>query len=475
MTLALFSIDEFTKVTGARLHYGERESLIEGVTSDSRRIASGDMFVAIAGERVDGHSFVPQAFAKGARAALIAHLSPEIDAALSPGRSAIICGDPVISTGAMARHYRQKFPVRVVGVTGSVGKTTTKDMIASVLGTTFTTLKNEGNLNTEIGVPLTLFRLRKEHQVAVIEMAMRGSGQIAYLAGLSGPSVGVITNIGETHLEVMGSVENTARAKAELLAVLPPDGTAVLNRDNPWVVKVGERHPGNKVWYSVQEHADVCATDIESLSDKGMEFTVVTGQGMLRMSEPLPGYHNVSNALASVALGLVFGVPLERIRAGLLDLVATGARSEVIDMGGFRLINDTYNASPASTRAALSVLKDIAKGRRSVAVLGNMLELGAYTRLGHVEVGESIVKHRVDVLLAVGDLAQDVARAARKMGHKNALLAQDNEEAAATLLDLVRPGDVVLVKGSRGVHMEDIVLRLKAHFGAGGKGHELHI
>lgn len=483
--LALFSVKDMLEVTGASLKAGWPEVKVLGVTSDSRQVAPGDLFVAIKGERVDGHAFVPDAFAKGASCALVSHVTPEMAAArqaCSPegdpdgsGASIVVTPDPVLAMGTLARWYREKFSVKVVGITGSVGKTTTKDMVASVLATHFRTLRNRGNLNTEVGVPLTLFQLRREHEVAVIEMAMRGPGQIGYLAGLAQPVVGVLTNIGETHLETLGSVENVARTKAELLGALPPSGLAVLNRDSPWVVRMGDQHKGEKVWYSVHQLADYVATDVVSLADRGMEFTLVTPKGIARVREGLPGYHNVSNALAAAAVATgFFGLLPEDVKAGLDSMESSGSRSEVLDIAGFRLINDTYNSSPASSRAALAVLKDVARGGRTIAVLGDMLELGTYSRLGHAEVGENVAKQRIDVLITMGELSEHLAGAARAHGARAVIETGEHDGAVRALLETVRPGDTVLVKGSRGMHMEDVVYAVKSHFGVGGVRRDSH-
>ena len=483
--LALFSVKDMLEVTGACLQAGRPEGEVSGVTSDSRQVASGDLFVAIKGERVDGHAFVPDAFARGASSALVSHVTPEMSAAQracategdpgGSGPSIVLAPDPVLAMGALARWYREKFPVKVVGITGSVGKTTTKDMVASILATRFCTLRSRGNLNTEVGVPLTLFQLRREHEVAVIEMAMRGPGQIGYLAGLAQPVVGVLTNIGETHLETLGSVENVAKTKAELLGTLPPAGLAVLNRDSPWVVRVGDQHKGEKVWYSVHQPADYVATDITSLADRGMEFTLVTPKGIARVREGLPGYHNVSNALAAAAVATgFFGLSPENVKVGLDSMESSGSRSEVLDIAGFKLINDTYNSSPASSRAALAVLKDVAQGGRTIAVLGDMLELGTYSRLGHAEVGENVAKQRIDVLITMGEMAKHLAGAARAQGAGVVVETEEHDGAARALLEIVRPGDTVLVKGSRGMHMEDVVDAVKSHFGVGGVRRDTH-
>ncbi len=462
--MAIFSVKHILEVTECRLHSGEPSMQIEGVQSDSRKVTRGDLFVALKGERVDGHEYVKEAFLRGAVCALVERTTDEMVS--DDKRCIVVTPNSVKALGEMAYWYRNRFSPRVIGVTGSIGKTTTKDLIQSVLSVEYNTLANEGNLNTEIGVPLTLFRLRDIHEVAVIEMGMRGAGQIAYLAGLARPHIGVLTNITESHLEVLGSVENIAKAKAELLESLPPDGVAVLNQDNKWVVRMSEKFGGHKVWYSASEPADVYAEHIQSLGDKGMRFELVAAGQRCEINLALAGYHNVSNALAAVATGIAMGLELSDVRAGLLAARASRMRTEVLEIGGFTLINDTYNASPASNRAALAVQNDLAGDRRKIAVLGNMLELGTYSRLGHVEVGEMVARQGVDVLITVGELAGIIASTAREHGRTRVIEAANNNEAAKILLGLVRPLDVVLIKGSRSVSMENIVMAIKARFGA---------
>jgi UDP-N-acetylmuramoyl-tripeptide--D-alanyl-D-alanine ligase len=461
----LFTVGEAVEITGGKLEFGSPCIAVSGASSDSRYILPGDMFVAIRGERTDGHAHLPQAFARGAALALVEHIDQAMVSLDNGNNAVIICKDPVIAMGKLAAWHRNKFSPRVVGITGSVGKTTTKDMIASVLRRRYHTLANEGNLNTEVGVPLTLFRLRAEHEVLVVEMGMRGPGQIAYLAGLAKPEIGVLTNIGETHLEVMGSMENTADAKAELLRALPADGQTVLNRDNAWVSRIGEAYAGKKLWYGIDSSAEITAESIVSLFDRGMEFTLVTPAGRVRVHEPLPGLHNVSNALAAAGVGLILGMTVGEISDGLTQLESSGQRSEVLEIGGFRLINDTYNSSPASSKAALGVLRNLARGKRTIAVLGNMLELGSYSQKGHIEVGVAVAENGIDVLITVGELARDIALSAREQGLSQVSTVMDNEEAARLLLSMVRPEDTVLIKGSRGVQMENLVATVKRHFG----------
>lgn len=431
---------------------------ILGVTHDSRRVQPGFLFVAIPGATTDGHLFLEDAFARGAAAALVSR-EPE----RPPGGPCLLVPDTVLALGRLGLWHRLRFSdVLVVGITGSLGKTSTKDMAASVLGTRYRVLKNEGNLNTEVGVPLTLLQLDATHQVALIEMAMRGRGQIAYLADLARPRMGVVTNVSESHLELLGSVDEVARAKAELVAALPPDGTAILNGDDPRVRAMGEGFSGAVVYFGLGEGCQVRATGVQSLADRGTRFTLHLGGETVEVSLPVPGRHQVPNALAAAALGWVLGLSAADIARGLEEPAMSGMRMEVLRLGEITVLNDAYNASPASTSAALETLMEM-PGVRHLAVLGDMLELGPRTVPGHREVGRLAARLGLDHLVTVGVHARELARAAQDEGMPAHRITQVDAapEAARLVRDLVRPGDVVLVKGSRGMKLEQVVAALR--------------
>lgn len=455
----LFTAGEAARAAGGTILQGSESAAISGVAFDSRAAGPGDLFTAIPGERVDGHRFVPDALARGAAGALIARREEGWEI---PAEAVMIqVPDTVRALGALAEHHRSKFAIRAVGVTGSVGKTTTKDMTASVLSRRFNTLKSVGNFNTEVGVPMTVFQLWREHEAAVFEMGMRGLGQIAELARMTRPEVGIVTNVGITHLEVLGSRENIARAKGELIEALPPGGWAVLNGDDP-SCRAMARETRARVWFYGLGSLDIVARDVTPLSDEGVGFTLVAPEGQIAVRLPVPGRHNVYNALAAAGAGLALGLSLEEIRDGLAGFTPTEKRMQIETLGGVKILNDTYNASPASTVAALRVLREVARGRK-IAVLGNMLELGPYSEAGHQEVGEEAARAQVDFLVAVGDLAGGIAEGARAAGLDRARIRHcpDNAAAFAMLVDVLEPGDTVLVKGSRGVKMEEIVQALE--------------
>ena len=469
----LFTAGEAARVIGGTILRGSESAAISGVAFDSRTAGPGDLFIAIPGERVDGHRFVPEVLAKGAAGALIARRDEGWE--IPPQAVLIQVPDTVRALGALAEHHRSKFNIPVVGVTGSVGKTTTKDLTASVLSRRFNTLKSMGNFNTEVGVPMTVFQLSQEHGAAVFEMGMRGLGQIADLAEITRPNVGIVTNVGMTHLEVLGSQENIARAKGELIRALPAGGWAVLNGADPscramagetragvLFYGLGEAPSGSSAGAPPAEHLDIVARDVTSLSEEGVGFTLVTPRGEITVRLPVPGLHNVSNALAAAGAGLALGLSLEEIRGGLAEFTPTEKRMQIETVGGVKILNDTYNASPASTVAALRVLKEVARGRQ-IAVLGNMLELGEYSSAGHQEVGGDAAGLRVDFLVAVGDLAAEIAEGAQRTGLDGTRIRHcaDNAAAVEILAELLEPGDTVLVKGSRGVKMEEIVHALE--------------
>lgn len=479
--MILFTAAEAAAAAGGRLWRGSGREEIRRAVVDSREVRAGDLFVAVPGARADGHDYVGQAFARGAAAALVSRPpaegaapageagTPEGDPGApdgsGPGGGALILvDDTVAALGRLAAHHRRRFPVEVVGVTGSVGKTTTKEMIAAVLARRFRVLKSPGNYNTEIGLPLTLLGLRPEHQVAVLEMGMRGEGQIRYLAGIAAPRLGVLTVIAETHVELLGSVEAVARAKRELIEALPADGVAVLNADDPRQRRMPEATAARVLWYGLGEGAQVTAVDVRPRGPAGTAFRLrAPGFAEVPVTLPLPGRHHVLDALAAAAAGLALGVPPEEAAGGLESLSLPDKRSRLLLSGGLTLIDDTYNASPASMKAALATLEEVAGGRR-VAVLGDMLELGERAEAGHREVGRAAAAAGVDLLVTVGDLSRHVREGALEAGlpAERARHYAGRAAAAAWLCKALRPGDTVLVKGSRGMRMEEVVEALAA-------------
>lgn len=428
---------------------GTPETAFERGVIDSRQTHPGDLFFALRGENVDGHDYVGAAFAAGASGAVIARPveAPE-DAAV------FHVGDPLNALQRLAANWRQRHDVRVIGVTGSVGKTTAKELIADVLSRRYCVLKSEANLNTEIGIPLTLLNLRAEHQRAVLELAMYEPGDVALLARITRPTVGVITNVSPVHLERVRSLGRIAAAKAELVEALPADGLAVLNGDDPRVAAMSRRTRARSILYGTTEQCDIRATDIVGRGLGGFSFTLHAEGQSQKIDSPLLGKHHVYAALAATAVALNDGMSLAEIanalREATLDLRLTVRPGP----NGSTLIDDSYNASPASMIAALDLLSETT-GRR-IALLGHMRELGAAEAEGHNAVGRHAAA-TCHVLFVVGEDARSLAEAARDAGHRDVRWLATPEEASEALNRELRMGDVCLIKASRAVGLETVV------------------
>ncbi len=456
-------------LTGQRPPHLEQK--LTDAVIDSRRACPDSLFVALKGEHEDGHDFVADAFQRGAIAAIV---EKELDIGYwildirqAPFQSPIsniqypacfIVEDSLKALQQVAAYWRGKHTPRVVGVTGSIGKTTTKEMIYGVLSQRFRTLKSEGNYNSEIGLPLTLLKLEPSHQRVVLEMGMYDLGEIAELAAIARPHIGVVTNVGPTHLERLGTIERIAQAKTELVEALPDDGVAILNGDDPWVRQMAARTQAEVFYYGLDQTCDLWANHIESQGLEGIRFRFHHGPETIHARVPMLGRHSVHTALAAAAVGLVEGQSWQEIIAGLRGaaqlrlLVVPGLR-------GSTILDDTYNASPTSTIAALNLLEEL--DGRKIAVLGDMLELGAYEEEGHRKVGRRALDV-VAVLITVGERGRLIAEEALACGmeEEKVFVEEDNDSAIARLREIVAPGDIILVKGSRGMKMEEIVAAL---------------
>ena len=457
------TVGEICRALKARLRQGDSATRVLAASIDSRFVPPGAVFVALKGERHDAHDFAVAAVTAGAAALILEREVPGVP----PEIPVLLVPDALAALQDLARYNRSRLNLPVVGITGSSGKTTTKDMVAAVLAARFRTLKTRGNFNNEIGLPLTLLELAEGHQAAVVEMAMRGPGEIDALCRLALPTAAVITNIGEAHVELLGTVAAIARAKGEILAHVPADGFALLHGDSPYMAGEAGRCRGRVLFYGLGRDNHFRPEGIQTV-DGGNHFEVVFRPGngeelRFPVFVPVPGRHNVFNALAAVGVGLSLGLAPAEIARGLAGLKLTALRQEVVEAQGMTLINDTYNANPDSARAALQTLAEIARGRRAVAVLGNMLELGEAAAEGHRQVG--LASARVaELVFTVGELAAGVAAGAVEGGLSPdaVFLCRDNSEVVDRLRTLLQPGDVVLVKGSRGMQMEEIVSRLTA-------------
>ena len=470
--MALFTVEELREVISVKVLVGDpspsAKRRIRTITTDSRLVRRGDLFVALKGERFDGHEFVPAVLDKGAAGAIVhdSYRLPEgkrSRAAEKMRQKPFLFGvqDPLFAYQQLAMHHRCRFGIPVVAVTGSNGKTTTKEMVASVLGQRWHTLKTEGNFNNRIGVPHTLFRLTSRHQAAVIEMGVDHRGQTTRLCEIVRPTVGLITNIGPDHLEFFGSMEGSAQAKAELLDLLPPGGTAVLNADDAYFDYLAARAQCRVISFGLSEKANVRAIHVESDSRKGTTFGLLIPGKIRPISVVMKvhGVHNVSNALAAAAVGFSLNLSGAAIVQGLARFRPPTMRSQIVIHHGVQIVNDCYNANPASMKAALQLLAQWRPARERVAVLGDMLELGRDTQQLHREVGKFAAGMQLSRLIVCGDLGHEIAAGAKQAGMSGSSIVElpDAASAADLLKKTIRQGDVVLVKASRGMRMEQIV------------------
>jgi len=430
-----------------------------GYSIDSRTIAAGELFFAVRGERFDGHDFVEAALANGAVAAVVSMrwLEP---AGMDMGRLLRVpdhdgCG-VLDSLQQLARAVRRSWGKRVIGVTGSAGKTTTKDAVAQVLGANFRVLKSQGNLNNGFGLPLQLLRLEAEHDVAVIEMGMNHAGEIAALARIAEPDWGVVSNVAPVHLEYFADgIEGIARAKYELIEALPPDGIAILNCDDERVTRFGDGMGERAVFYGMGERADVRAVQIAEIGAEGVVFTVTAYGERATVQLHMLGRHNVHNALASIAVGLRSGMSLAVCAAALEDLRAGDKRGEIIEWRGATVINDSYNSNPRALDAMVDALlaMPVAIDGRHIVVAGEMLELGPEGAVLHTACGQRMAARGVDVVVGVRGLAAALVEGAAQ-GGTNAVFVATPEDAGEWLKENLRAGDAVLLKASRGVRLE---------------------
>ena len=440
---------------------------------DSRQVIPGSLFVAIPGERVDGHDFLPEAFKRGASFALIQKdvdasfrtldLRAKLEADSIPDLTLPLClrvDNTVTALQQIARFWRRQLDIRVIGITGSVGKSTTKEMVSEVLSQRYHTLKSPGNLNNEIGLPLSILKLSSGYQRAVLEMGFYVPGEIAFLCDIALPQVGVVTNIGTVHAERAGSQEAIAQGKSELIQALPEDGVAILNFDDPWVRKMEEKTRAQIFFYGLSSESDLWADNVEGQGLEGIRFRLHYKRETLHVRVPLIGRHSVHTALRAAAVGLVEGLTWQEIFGGLnqghtqLRLVAVRSKT------GALILDDTYNASPESMLAALNLLDEL--DGRKIAVLGDMLELGQYERQGHEMVGLRAAQV-ADTLLTLGERAHLIAGAARRSGmRKSSVLEfEELEQIVDWLNENLSKNDSVLIKGSHGLRMDRIVNSLE--------------
>ena len=452
MKLTLSRIAGFTSAEGEF----DNQAIAVGYSIDSRTIQSGELFFAVKGERLDGHDYVEQALEKGAVAAVVQKGQL---ARYSAKSRLLVVDDSLVALQTLAAAVRRLWGKPLVGVTGSAGKTTTKDAIAHLLATRFRVLKSEGNFNNHFGLPLMLLKLQPEHDVAVIEMGMSHAGEITALAKIAQPNIGVVTNVAAVHLEFFHSVADIARAKYELVASLPMGGAAILNADDEYVSQFGRDFHGKVVMYGLRSSADVWAENIEPRGAEGSSFNLIVGGCKENVTLPLVGTHNIYNALAAVAVALERGLTPSDAAKALASLAPSDKRGQVVKVDNITVINDCYNSNPKALESMVSALAAM-PARRRIVVAGEMLELGSAGPEMHRRAGSYIAEQKIDVLLGVRGMAQQMVETATKAGTHAEFMATP-EEAGEWLAREAKQGDVVLLKASRGVKLEQALEKWK--------------
>ncbi|SKC78849.1 UDP-N-acetylmuramoyl-tripeptide--D-alanyl-D-alanine ligase [Maledivibacter halophilus] len=457
----MIDIKDILKATKGKLIRGNENIKVKGVSIDSRSIKKDYLFIPIIGERFDGHSFIEGAFKAGAIAALT---SREIEINGNSDICLIMVDDTLKALQDMGKYFLKQANIPVVAVTGSTGKTTSKEMIYNVLSQKYNVLKNEGNFNNHIGLPLTLMKIGKEHEILVLEMGMSNRGEIDLLCKIADPQVGVITNIGLCHIENLGSKEEIFNAKMEISNYMDKTQLLILNGDDEYLEKVKYKNTKyKKVFTGLENGNDIFASNIKKLGNEGVEFTIEYDNKTYNIRLNVPGVHNVNNALLAIATGIYYGIPFEKIKEGLGDFKGNKMRLNIINTHEkIKIINDCYNANPDSMKAALYVLEDM-ESKRKIAVLGDMLELGNYSRRAHEKVGELVSKKNIDLLITVGPEAKNIVKGAIESGFpkENTFVLGDNMTAINLLSYIKESGDVILIKASRSMKMEEIVQYLQ--------------
>jgi UDP-N-acetylmuramoyl-tripeptide--D-alanyl-D-alanine ligase len=446
------TLSQIAQFADASLSSGDGSVVIDRIGTDSRTIRSGELFVALRGENFDGHDFVESVATSGATGALVDH---GWNGNVPDSFALIRTTDTLLAYQKIAAKYRRSLALKVLAITGSNGKTSTKDFAASVLARKFRVTKTEGNFNNHVGLPRTILEATSNDEVAVWEIGMNHPGEIAALAAISAPDAAIITNIGVAHIEFMGSREAIAGEKGALAEAVGPQGTVILNADDPFSKAIAARSRA-KVVFAGTTDGTVRAAEIRQSAD-GSEFTILEGAHRCRAQLPVPGLHMVQNALLAVAAGRAFGLSIEECAAGLATAPLTKARLQIKQVGGVDFLDDSYNANPDSMKAALRTLVELDTEGKRVAVLGEMRELGAESEQGHREVGETAAALRIDQLITIGDTAQGIAQGARAAGLKNVSSVSSTREAADLLGELAVPGDLVLIKGSRAAKTEEVI------------------
>jgi UDP-N-acetylmuramoyl-tripeptide--D-alanyl-D-alanine ligase len=458
---------------GPRPPEGGAEHLVGGYSIDTRTLRPGDLFFALVGPRLDGHDFVPEALAKGAAAAVVARGGP---VTWKEAPALVRVKDTTRALQDLGAHVRRLRPLKVVGITGSAGKTTAKELAAAVAGERFPAYKSEGNLNNTYGLPLTLLRMPGDREVAVLEMGMSTQGEIARLAEIADPDVGVVLCVLRVHLEHFGSLDKIAEAKGELFRGMRKDAVAIYNADDPRTARLGRGFPGARLAYGVHaQKADVRAEEVVLEGLAGSRFGLRRGRESETVHLHLSGRHNVYNALAAAAVGYALGLDTRTIRRGLESVRPAAMRGVLHRLpNGIEVLDDAYNSNPTAMEKAIDLLREVRPRGRRILVSGDMLELGPYEKQAHARLGAQVAQAGIELFVAVGPLSVGAAEAARGAGAKDVRHAADSEAAAPLVADEARSGDLVLVKGSRGMRMERVVQALLAAAGTAAESGGAH-
>lgn len=458
--MEILKTDEIVKAVRGKALVGGENARITGISTDSRTTKHGDLFFALKGEKFDGHQFVAPALGAGAAGAVVSHGFQGY-----PDKKnflIISVEDTTKALGDLAREYRNKLDARIVGITGSNGKTTTKEMTYHALSHFGPAVRPQKSFNNFIGVPLTIFEIERKHRYGVLEMGTNAPGEIRRLSEIGSPDVAVIVNVSKTHLEGLGSIEGVAREKGAILEHLRAGGAFVYNADNPWCVEIAGKFQGKAIGFGFSRQAHIRCTDAKK-KDAGHAVTI---NGRLEMYLPVQGYHNIANCLASFAVCHALGHDIGDLRDVMASFQLPAMRIERQRIGDITVINDAYNANPESVRAALRYLGELNGGGRKVFVCGDMLELGQESPQLHREIGEEVARLNIDVLWTVGKRASDIAVAAKSKGMPSARVVSfdDVADIAPSEIQRLRQNDTVLIKGSRGMRMENVIERFKEYY-----------